>query len=212
MITWYAGGDFGKVRDSTSFAVLEETRRRRLFVTLLRTWKPERPDCLDALPVFLGLVERDRPDRVLLGLDARGLGQDAVGAALAGPVGRRCEVYPLLPSHSDRSHRQREDGFIWVGKKALFGAVLAAVESGELSLAPGLAEGEAFVRDLEGLRPIRTKGGTSWTYSHADQSKHSHDDRISAVANALFVYRYGRPETAAIDRIQPANRRSLVER
>lgn len=206
MITWYAGGDFGQARDWTSFGVIEETRRHRLFVTLLRTWKPARPDCLDALPVFLGLVERDHPDRVLLGLDGRGLGQDAVEVALAGPVGLRCEVYPLLPSHSDRSHRQREDGFIWVGKKALFGAVLAAVESGELSLAPGLDEGEAFVRDLEGLRPIPTKGGTSWTYSHADQSKGSHDDRISAVANALFLYRYARPETPAIERVRPANR------
>ena len=212
MSVWYAGGDFGQVRDSTSFAVLEESPRRRLYLTLLRTWKPERPDCLDALPVFLGLVERDQPERVLLALDARGLGQDAAETALSGPLGRRCEIYPLLPSHSDRSHRQREDGYIGVGKKALFGAVVKAIESGELELAQGLAEGEAFVRELEGLRPIRTKGGTSWTYSHADQSKHSHDDRVSAVANALFLYRYARAETALMDRVWPANRRTPRER
>ena len=206
MITWYAGADLGQVRDPSSFAVLEETRAKRLYVTLLKTWKPERPDCLDVLTEILRIVDRDRPDRVLVGLDGRGLGRDAVEVALEGALALRCEVFPLLPSHSDRSHRQRDDGYIWVGKKSLVGAVLKAVESGELHLAPGLGEAEAFLRELEGLRVIPTKGGTSWTYSHADQSKGSHDDRISAVANALFLYRYARPETAAIERVRPANR------
>lgn len=207
MTTWYSGLDLGQVRDPSSFAVLEETRRQRLYLTLLRTWRPERPDCLDALTEVLRIVDRDQPERVLVGLDGRGLGSDVAEVALAGPLALRCEVFPLLPSHSDRTHRQREDGYIWVGKKALVGAVLKAVETGELRIAPGLAEAEAFFRELEGLRAIPTKGGTSWTYSHGDQSKGSHDDRISAVANALFLYRYARPETAAIDRVRPANRR-----
>jgi hypothetical protein len=206
MTVWYAGLDLGKVRDETSFAVLEETRGKRPCVTLLKTWRPERDDCLDVLPEILRLVDRDRPDEVLLGIDGRGVYRDVVEVALSGPISLRCSVFPLLPSHSDRSHRQLEDGFIWVGKKALFRAVLRAVDAEELPLAPGLAEAEAFLRDLEGLRVIPTKGGTSWTYSHADQSKGSHDDRISAVANALFLYRYARPETPAIERVRPANR------
>lgn len=207
MTTWYSGLDLGQVRDPSCFAVLEETRRERLYLTLLRTWKPERPDCLDALTEVLRIVDRDQPGRVLVGIDGRGLGSDVAEVALTGPFSGRCEVFPLLPSHSDRTHRQREDGFIWVGKKALVGAVLKAVDTGELRIAPGLAEAEAFVRELEGLRAIPTKGGTSWTYSHGDQCKGSHDDRISAVANALFLYRYARPETPAIDRVRPTNRR-----
>jgi len=205
---WYAGGDFGQRRDWTSFGVLEETRRHRLCVTRLKTWRPERPDCLDALPVFLALVERERPDRVLLGLDANGLGQDVSEVAVAGPLGERCEIYQLIPCDNDRPHRpgDRRPGTILVGKKNLVGAVIKAYNTGELVLARGLEEAEPFIREMEGLRPIPTKGGTSWTYSHADQSKGSHDDRISAVANALFLYRYARPETAAIERVRPANR------
>lgn len=206
MIVWYSGLDFAQVRDYSSFAVLEEARRR-VYLTLLKTWRPARPDCLDVLPEVLRIVDRDRPDRVLVGLDGRGIGQDVVERALDEPFSLRCEVFPLLPSHSDRTHRQRDDGYIWVGKKALVGAVLRAVDTGELQIAPGLAEAEAFLQELEGLRVIPTKGGTSWTYSHADQSKGSHDDRISAVANALFLYRYARSETAAIERVHPANRR-----
>lgn len=210
MIVWYAGADFGQSRDWTSFGVIEESRRHRPVVTLLKTWKPERPDCLDALPVFARLIERDRPDRVLLGLDSNGLGRDASEVALEGPLASMCEVFPLIPCDNDLPHgpSKQRPGAILVGKKNLVGAVVQAVNSGELALAPGLEEAEAFARELEGLRAIPTRKGTTWTYSHADQRKGSHDDRISAVANALFLYRYARPETAALDRVYPANRRT----
>ena len=210
MSVWYAGLDLGKVRDPSCFAVLEESprgSRGRLYVTLLRTWRPERDDCLDVLPVVAGLVRRDRPAEVHLAIDGRGIGRDVAELAMAGTVlPAEVLVYPLLPSSSPRSHRQREDGMIWVGKRHLFGAVIDAFERGTLDVAPGLAEGEALVRELEGLRAVPTKGGESWTYSHPDQRKASHDDRVAAVADALFLARYARPETPAVERIRPANR------
>jgi hypothetical protein len=115
--TWYAGLDLGKVRDSTALSILEPAGPR-LVLTYLRTWKPERDDCADSLREVLRLVDRDRPDATHLGLDARGLGRTAAKVALEGELSRRADVYPILPSHSDRPHRQRPDRYVWAGKKA----------------------------------------------------------------------------------------------
>ena len=207
-MTWYAGLDLGKVRDSTSLAVIEP-HGPRLYLTLLRTWRPERDDCIDALGDVLRLVDRDRPDAVHLALDARGLGRTAARAALEGELSRRVSVYPILPSHSDRPHRQREDGYTWVGKRHLVGALLDALETGRLRLARGLAEGPAFLDELEHLRTIPTKGRTSWTYSHPTQRSHDHDDRVMSSALAVFVHDNS-TRAGLLDplRIRPANRRT----
>jgi len=203
---WYAGLDLGKVRDATCFSVLEE-HGGRLYVTLLRTWKPERDDCIDALGEVLRIVDRDRPERVHLALDARGLGQKAAQAALEGELSRRLDVYPILPSHSDRPHRQRSDGYIWAGKRHLVGALLDALEAGRLRLARGLAEGPAFLEELARLRPIPTR--TSWTWSHPTQRSGDHDDRTQATAYALFLAQnVNRAGLSDPLRIRPANRRT----
>lgn len=205
---WYAGLDLGKVKDATSLSVLEPSGPR-LYVTLLRTWKPERDDCIDALGEVLRLVDRDRPERAHLALDARGLGQTAARAALEGEIGRRLDVYPILPSFSPRPHRQRPDGYTWAGKAHLVGALLDALEAGRLRLARGLAEGPALLDELARLRAIPTRGGTAWTYSHPTQAARDHDDRVMAVALALFVHdnstRAGLTDPL---RIRPANRRT----
>ncbi len=205
--TWYAGLDLGKVRDSTALSILEPAGPR-LVLTYLRTWKPERDDCADSLREVLRLVDRDRPDAVHLGLDARGLGRTAAKVALEGELSRRADVYPILPSHSDRPHRQRPDRYVWAGKKALVGALLAALESDRVRLARGLSEAEAFLRELERLRPMPTKGRTSWTWSHPTQRAEDHDDRVMSVAYALFVADNS-TRTGLTDplRIRPANRR-----
>lgn len=204
---WYAGLDLGKVRDSTSLSVIEEDRSR-LYVTLLRTWTPERDDCIDALGQVLRIVDRDRPARVHLALDARGLGQKAAHAALEGELARRVDVYPLLPSHSERPHRQRPDGYIWASKRHLVGALLDALEAGRLRLARGLAEGPALLDELQRLRAIPTKGRTTWTWSHATQRADDHDDRTQATAYALFLALHAnRAGLTDPLRIRPANRR-----
>lgn len=204
---WYAGLDLGKVRDSTALSVIEPLASR-LYLTLLRTWTPERDDCVDALGEVLRIVDRDRPELVHLALDARGLGRRAAEVALEGEVGRRLHVYPILPSHSDRPHRQRPDGYTWAGKKALVGNLLDALEADRLRLARGLAEGPALLDELQRLRPIPTKGKTSWTWSHPTGRAGDHDDRVSSVALALFladnVTRSGLTDPL---RVRPANHR-----
>ena len=206
MSTWYAGLDLGKVRDSTSFAVLVP-HGERLFLTYLRQWKPERDDCVDALGEILRILDRERPERVHLAIDARGLGEKAARAALEGEIGRRCDVYPLLPSHSDRRHRQRPDGFIWASKRHLVQDLIDAIP-GRLLLARGLTQGPAFREELKRLRPIPTKGGTSWTWSHPTQGANDHDDRVSSVAYALFVAsNVNRSGLTDPLRIRPANNR-----
>lgn len=204
---WYAGLDLGKVRDSTSLSVIEE-HGSRLFLTYLRTWTPERDDCIDALGEVLRIVDRDRPELVHLGLDARGLGRTAARAALEGELSRRVHVYPILPSHSDRPHRQRPDGYIWAGKKHLVGALLDALEAGRLRLARGLAEGPVFLDELQRLRAIPTKGGTSWTWTHPTQRADDHDDRVMSASYAYFVATNA-TRTGLADplRIRPANHR-----
>ena len=77
---WYAGLDLGKVKDATSLSVLEPSGPR-LYVTLLRTWKPERDDCIDALGEVLRLVDRDRPER------NRGDNFHLLGHRIAGQLG-----------------------------------------------------------------------------------------------------------------------------
>jgi hypothetical protein len=205
--SWYAGLDLGKVRDSTALAILEPYGSR-LLVTYLRAWRPERDDCVDALGEVLRLVDRDKPDAVALALDARGLGRTAAEVALEGELSHRLDVYPILPSHSDRPHRQRPDGYVWVGKKGLVGSLITAIEADRVRLKRGLSEADAFLRELERLRPLPTKGGTSWTWSHPTQQAHDHDDRVVSVALALFVYDHS-TRTGVTDplRIRPANRR-----
>ena len=204
---WYAGLDLGKVRDATSFAVLEE-HGARLYVTLLKTWTPERDDCIDALGEVLRIVDRDRPELVHLALDARGLGRTAARAALEGELSRRVHVYPILPSHSDRPHRQRPDGYVWVSKRHVVGALLDALEADRLRLARGLTEGPALLDEFQKLRAVPTKGGTSWTWSHPTPRRGDHDDRTQAVAYALFLaLNLGRAGLTDPLRIRPANRR-----
>lgn len=207
-MTWYAGLDLGKVRDSTALSILEPAGPR-LALTYLRTWKPERDDCIDALGEVLRLIDRDQPAGVSLALDARGLGAAAARAALEGEVGRRLDVYPVLPSFSPRPHRQRPDGYIWAGKAHLVGALFVALEQDRIRFGRGLCEKDALLDELARLRAIPTKGGTAWTYSHPTQRQHDHDDRVMSVALALFVHDNS-TRTGLTDplRVRPANRRT----
>lgn len=197
------GLDLARIRDWTSLAALEEWRERSVLVHL-STWKPRREDCADALLDVLAFLGR-HPGPARIAIDGRNeVGSAVVSAALSGELARRADVYPLLPSHSERPHLQRPDAWTFVGKRRLVESLARGFYSGEVLVAAGLPEAQALRLELVRLGRVPTRRGTDWTYSHPDQKKGSHDDRVMAVAYAHWLSMTLRTEGQAI---RPANRR-----
>lgn len=180
------GLDLARVRDFTALAALEPWRGREVLVHL-STWRPRREDCADAVLDVLAFLERN-PGPARLAIDGRNeVGAAVVSAAIAGEIGRRAEIYPLLPSHSQRPAKQREDRWIFVGKRALVEGLARALDAGKLLVAPGLPEATALRREMQRLDRVPTRRGSDWTYSHPTQRVGDHDDRVMAVAYAYWL-------------------------
>lgn len=182
------GLDLGRVRDPSALAALEPWRGRKVLVHLC-AWRPTREDCSDAILDVLAFLDRNPvPGRQRIAIDGRNrTGTAVVAAALAGELGRRAEVFPILPSHSDRPHLQRPDGWTYVGKLPLVALLQRGIESGDLVLAKGLHGAEALRRELLRLTRMPTRRGGGWTWSHPDQKKGSHDDLTMAAAYAYWL-------------------------
>lgn len=187
MTRWYIGCDLGQVRDPSAVALVEPWQGG-LVLSGLKVWRPARRDCMDVLDELLRIVRTQR-HAVLpaVGIDARGEYRDVAAAALEGALSREAEVYPLLPSDSDRPARTKDDGWTFVGKRGLIDALRAAIASRRLLLAEGLVGGPALVAQLRALRLVPTRRGRGLTWSHPDQRGGSHDDLVSAAAMALFL-------------------------
>lgn len=183
------GLDLARVRDWTALALLEPFRDR-LALTKLHRWRPERDDCADALLDVIALAER-LDARPRLALDAQGIGREVARASVLGATGRACDVLPVLPTASLRPDRQRTDGLIYVAKRRLVESLFGAIASERLVLARGLEEADQLRAELRGLAKVETRGGLTWTYSHADQRAESHDDLVMAVALALWAAEQG---------------------
>jgi len=200
------GLDLARVRDYTSLAALEEWRGADVLVHL-STWRPRREDCADALLEVLAFLGR-HPGPARIAIDGRNeVGAKVVSAALAGELGRIAKVFPILPSHSDRPHLQRPDGWTYVGKRALVTGMVSGLATRALLVAGGLPEAPELRRELARLSRIPTRRGTDWTYSHPDQRKGSHDDRVMAVAYAYWLSRTLRVEGQSV---RPINARSAA--
>ncbi len=203
---WYMGLDLGRITDPSALALVEPWRGKWA-LSHLRTWRPVREDMTDTLDVVLHLVDRHRPAvRPGLGIDARGVGRAVALVAIEGETAEHVDVYPLLPSFSDRDHRQRPDGFVWIGKNRLVDRLREAVALGELVVSPSLPEARDFQRELLELveRPTERGVGTTWT--HPSRAARHHDDRVQAVAYALFLA-VTLTRQGFSNRISPANRR-----
>lgn len=183
------GLDLGKVRDPSALALVEPWRDR-LALTYLRAWSPERDDCLDTLGDVITLASKLH-SRPRLALDAQGLGREVATVAVNGPIRGLCDVYPLLPTGSQRPDRQRSDGLIYITKVRAVDALLSAMADGSLVPARGLAAQCEFRRQVTRLELVPTRGGMGTTYSAPDQSEESHDDLVMAAAYALWAARHG---------------------
>jgi hypothetical protein len=202
---WVLGLDLGRVRDPSSLAVLEPWREGWILIHL-KTFRPQREDMLDALDVPRDFLRRNAPPSpVALAIDARGVGLRVAQTAVSSVTWSL--VYPLLPSFSNREYRQRtEDLFTWVGKDYLI-SLLGKLFLGtrQLQIAPGLAEADELIREFRGMKRVSTRLGIGETWSHGDQRRTSHDDRVMALAIAAFLafaLRRGAPF------LRPANQRA----
>lgn len=200
------GLDLARIRDWTAMAALEAWRGAEVLVHL-SVWKPLREDCADALLDVLGFLCRHTgPARIAI--DGRNeVGEKVVAAALAGEVGRRAEVFPVLPSHSERPHLQRPDGWTFVSKRRLVEGLARGMGDGGLLIAQGLPDADQLRREMARLGRVPTRRGTGWTYSHPDQKKGSHDDRVMAVAYAWWLARTLATEGQSV---RPANPRGVA--
>ena len=201
---WCVGVDLGAVQDPSCVALLEPWRSGWA-LTALRTWHPDRL-MLGVLEHLAALVERFAPaTRPAAALDARGIGRPVARMAVEGRVGERFDVYPVLPSFSDRPHRQRDDGYIWVSKSLTVARLFRMLGSGEIVISSGLPEAADLQRELTQLReaPTRNNAGTTWT--HPSASRRHHDDRVMALGYAAFLAEVLRDQ-GNVNRIRPARR------
>lgn len=205
---WYLGADLGRVRDSSALALVEPWGDAWA-LTWLKVWRPERTDCMDVLDEILRVVRSQRhAERPAVGIDARGAYRDVAAAALEGALVLEADVYPLLPSDSDKGARTRDDGWTWVGKRHLVESLRTAVSTRRLVLADRLAGAADFLSELRSLRLRPTRRRTGLTWSHPDQRAGSHDDIVSAVALAYFLA-HTLTTQGLMDAIRPASARGL---
>lgn len=182
------GLDVARVRDDSALGCLEAWRAKQVLVHLA-AWKPTREDCADAVLVPVDWLSRNSPDeRARIAIDGRKrAGTAVVSAAVLGELGRLADVYALLPSPGTDYTQRPSDGWIYVGKDSLVELLASALETGDLLIAAGLPDGGELKRELYRLARIPTRKRTATTWSHPDQSKRSHDDRVMAVAYGYWL-------------------------
>lgn len=201
---WRVGVDLGVVQDPSCVALLEPWRSRWA-LTSLRTWHPDR-QMVDVLDHVVRLVERFAPaHRPAVAIDARGIGRPVAQMAVEGRVGEVCDVYPVLPSASDRTHRQREDGGVWIGKAPTLARLFRMLAEGNIVIADGLPEARDLKRELTQLREVVTPAGQRTTWTHASASRRHHDDRVMALGYAAFLAEVLRDQ-GTVNRIRPVRR------
>lgn len=197
----YYGLDLGTVKDPSALAGVR-TWRGRYALTWLQSWHPARRDCLDALDVVLERVRREQ-GRCVVGIDGRGAYRDVAEAAVHGALGEEADVYPLLPSDSDRPPRTNADGWTWIGKTPTVEALRAAVATRHLVVGAGLEAGPEFVAQLKALVLVPSRRGRMVTWSHPPGG---HDDLVQAAAYA-YVLAVTLTTQGQIDAIRPARGR-----
>lgn len=201
---WCVGADLGVVQDPSCVAVLEPWRAGWA-LTSMRTWHPDR-DMVGVLEYLVRLVEKFAPPlRPSLAIDARGIGRPVAKMAVEGQVGDLFDVYPVLPSASDREHRQRPDGSVWIGKAPTMARLFRMLRDGSIVVADGLPEARDLQRELTQLREVETPTGQRTTWTHASASRLHHDDRVQALGYAAFLAETLRNQ-GLVNRIRPVRR------
>lgn len=185
-MSYVLGLDLGRVRDWSVLSALVGNEAG-LSVVFLRRWRPVREDLVDAIEDVLGLISRHGMTRPAVALDANGIGREAAEVAIEGELSRVADVYPILPTHSTKPARQRDDGLVYVWKGELVSTVFGLLASRRLRIAAGLAEGPRLRREIEELRQVPSRRGTVKTWSHPDAKTSSHDDMVMSVALAAWT-------------------------
>jgi hypothetical protein len=172
---WALGVDIGQANDPTAVAAVAIEAERFTLGHL------ERMPLGTPYPVVanrLGVIYDALPESRAMVIDATGVGRPVLDLLRA--AGRNPVAVSITGGKTAR--RDPDTGFWSVPKALLLAPLLGALETGKLSLMPGLSDTEALGQELAAFRRKINKHGHTVT-----GGKGAHDDLVIALALAVWL-------------------------
>jgi hypothetical protein len=183
---YFLGLDLGQKRDPAALAVVEKTPQLELVVRYV-----ERAPLGTPYPLVVDWVRRVVTNRQIAGrcelaVDATGVGAPVVEMLRAAGLG--CEIAAVTMTGGER---ETQSGQAWnVPKRDLMAGLQVALENRDLTIAGGIRELEALVRELVDVQ-VRTRN-SGYARIGAD-GEGEHDDLVIAVALGVWKAKKPRP-------------------
>jgi len=179
------GLDLGQAADRTALAGLELAEDRQSYcLRLLKRWHLKTP-----YPVMVDDVEKLLSHPTVAGcrliIDQTGVGRPVVDLFRASG---KLRIVPVTITAGQTAHEIPEERRWNVPKTDLVGAVIAALGTGALTVAEGLAEWPTLLKEIESFKMQITKAGAE-TFGAAGWREGAHDDLVLALALAVWSIR-----------------------
>ena len=183
---YFLGLDLGQKRDPAALAVVEKTPELKLMVRYV-----ERAPLGTPYPRVVDWVRQVATNRQIAGrcelaVDATGVGAPVVEMLRAARLG--CDIAAVTMTGGER---ETQSGQTWnVPKRDLMAGLQVALENRDLTIAGGLRELEALVRELVDVQVRTRESGYARIGADGDGE---HDDLVIAVALAVWRAKKPRP-------------------
>ena len=183
---YFLGLDLGQKQDPAALAVVEKTPELKLMVRYV-----ERAPLGTPYPRVVDWVRQVATNRQIAGrcelaVDATGVGNPVVEMLRAAGLG--CDIAAVTMTGGER---ETQSGQTWnVPKRDLMAGLQVALENRDLTIAGGLRELEALVRELVDVQVRTRESGYARIGADGDGE---HDDLVIAVALAVCRAKKPRP-------------------
>jgi phage FluMu gp28-like protein len=183
---YFLGLDLGQKQDPAALAVVEKTPELKLMVRYV-----ERAPLGTPYPRVVDWVRQVATNRLIAGrcelaVDATGVGAPVVEMLRAARLG--CDIAAVTMTGGER---ETQSGQTWnVPKRDLMAGLQVALESRDLTIAGGIRELEALVRELVDVQVKTRESGHARIGADGNGE---HDDLVIAVALAVWRAKKPRP-------------------